>query len=524
VISALFFVVGAIGSPAGDASYFDASLQFEGKLLDQRFVELVPGGDQSLCVALRLQGGRRELRLYSLEGGRLDATPSHVIPVLEDVIAYGLADLRDEPGRELFFLTRSGAWSYSLTKEGYRGNIERLVEAELLYDVPDNRSLPFWEYVLPARGGDLLLLPGSASYSVFGPRASTGELDEREARYELRVDFWARPSEAELEPEQRGSGREMRARMGESRLSLRAGARDGVFLSEEAGGRTLLSDSKSYDAPALVDVDGDGELDLVAASGGELHVHLSRGGDLPSDPTRVEKYPEYLDVTDADLLFSFEDLDGDGRSDLLVMIDEEVDGFENGEKRLLMLVNDGRRLLPAEPRQVLRFEAALLRPHVADVNRDGRPDLVLRKFELPSMLETVTGLEFRLTHLVFLAEEGKNGLVERRPSLKQTEVFNENTVGDAIANRVLELDCSGDGVPDLVEVDLQGRIVIRRLTLDSGFFSGDTWALDEEPWKRFETRGATLSIRVQDANGDGLADILSPGEDSLTLFLSSRGR
>ena len=308
----------------------------------------------------------------------------------------------------------------------------------------------------------------------------------------------------------------------ERKSVLRVDQKD--VLSEEASGRTLLSDSKSYDAPALVDVDGDGELDLVAASGGELHVHLSRGGALPSDPTRVEKYPEYLEVEDADVVFSFEDLDGDGRSDLLVLIDEEVDGFENGEKRLLLLVNDGRRLLPEEPQQILRFEAALLRPHVADVNQDGRPDLVLRKFELPSMLETVTGLEFRLTHLVFLAEEGKSGLVERRPSLKQTEVFNENTVGDAIANRVLELDCSGDGIPDLVEVDLQGRIVIRRLTLDSGFFSGDTWALDEAPWKRFETRGATLSIRVQDANGDGLADILSPGEDSLTLFLSTRGR
>ena len=81
-------------------------------------------------------------------------------------------------------------------------------------------------------------------------------------------------------------------------------------------------------------------------------------------------------------------------------------------------------LLPPKPSQVLRFEAGFLKVEVTDANHDGRPDLAPRKFELPTLLETVTGLEFRMTHLLYLGQR-KGRPFERKPALKQVETFDE---------------------------------------------------------------------------------------------------
>jgi hypothetical protein len=122
---------------------------------------------------------------------------------------------------------------------------------------------------------------------------------------------------------------------------------------------------------------------------------------------------------------------------------------------------------------------------------------------------------------VFFAPGKGGGPFERRPSLKSVQIFDEETVGTAVANRHLEMDCDGDGIPDLVEVDLSGRIAIRRLTHESSFFGGDRWELEENPWKRFETRGGIDSLEIIDLNGDGRGDIISRGAESLTILLSS---
>jgi hypothetical protein len=533
ITAALLLAFLSLPTPVGGETvrYDDVSLDLDGDLLDHRFVDLKGDGVLSLCLAVRMAGGERELRLHTLGASGFDPEPARTIRVLEDVTAYGFADVREESGDELLFLTRSGAWSYSLTKSGYRGNIRRLAKEDLLYDVPDNRALPFWAYTLPAPSGDFVLLPGRRALGVWGPAENAGaddsdSADSERTDYERTVDFSdfsaAVEDDASSEEGDDSGGRRMT-------LGTRGTVRiehlgDGVFLGEDEGtSATLLRDGKSYTAPALVDLDGDGDLDLVQMHDSNLYVFRSDRGSLSEEPSSVEAIPDYL-TPKKELSLSLVDIDGDGDRDLLARMREDMDGFENVSIRILILINDGTRLLPEAPDQVLRFEAAIVRAEIVDIDGDSSPDLVVRKFELPSMLETVTGLEFRLITLIFFADGSASPPFERRPSLKETQVFDENTVGDAVKNRLLKHDCDGDGIPDLVEIDLQGRIAIRRLRHESGFFSGDSWELDENPWKRFETRGSILSIEVEDLNGDGLADIVSPGARSFTLFLSSRVR
>lgn len=501
-----------------EASFVDASLAFDGELLDFEFVDVDGRGARELLVTLLGDDGRRRLAVHAANDRGYDARPLHSVEILEDVIAYGVADVRAEAGRELVLLTRSGAYSYSLTKDGYRGNVARLVDAPLLFDVPDPTELPYWPYVLEADGGDRVLLPERGGFAIFGPRA--GAAQEGEAAYE-RQELFAR-SDGAL-PDLRG-GAATRERGGGSFSIVLEG--QGPILGELERRRNLLRNSQSYAAPALADVNGDGELDLVRLGDEGLDVHLGRSGRWSAEPSRSEVYPEYLGMDDDEqsARLRIEDLDGDGRPDLLATVEREGSGFGDSDVRVLLLVNDGRRLLPQAPTQVLRFDTGGLTIDVVDANGDGRPDLSLRKFNFPSLVETVTGLEFKLTYLLFLGERARGRVVARNPVLKQTQSFDENGVQQIIKVREFSLDCSGDGMPDLVEIDLSGNIAIRRLTLDSGFFSGDTWELETSPWKTFDVRGDVRDLVVDDLNGDGIGDVVSRGEDGLTLLVSRRKR
>jgi len=510
----------AVGAGGLEAGHVDASLEFDGEILDQRFLDIDGDGRDSLCVALRRRDGRRELRILEPRRHGFDSKPEHVVSVLEDVLAYAFAEVREEAGRELVFLTRSGAYSYSLTREGYRGNIARLLEEELLYDVPDSRSLPYWPYVLPREGGDLLLLPGRSDFAVWGPRRdasgqSTGEVAPPYEAW-MRIGG-ARPRRETAEDDDGGvtvSG------SGDYVLAL-GGDSDDIFLRDSGRAASLLSDGKSFPAPAQVDLDGDGRLDLVLRKGDEFWIYLHGPDGFAPEPSRVEPLPEYIADRDDDHSFWFADLNGDAWLDLVVRSAGDVEGIENAQVRVLVLLGSSGRLLPEEPAQVLRFEAANLRVDVVDVNGDGRADLSMRKFTVPSVIETVSGIEFELTYLAYFAT-GKDSLpFERKAALNQSQTFDLDSLGDAIKSRHLKLDCDGDGLPDLVEVDLRGRIVVRRLRHESGFFTGESWELDESPWRRFDVLGAIQSLEVLDVNDDGLADIVSPGEDSLTLLISN---
>ena len=289
------------------------------------------------------------------------------------------------------------------------------------------------------------------------------------------------------------------------------------FLGTGSSGN-LLNDRFSIQAPALVDVNGDDQDDLLLLDRKTLKVHLAGPSGIPREPSRVEKLPDFLTRNGQRAALRLVDINGDGRVDILGMWSEDVDGFENSEWRIYAMLSKPDRLLPEKPDQVLRFIAAELRATVTDVDGDGRPDLAIRSFELPSVLETVTGLEFKYSHLLYLGE--KKGAFSRRPALKQERTFDEESVSEVLANRVLSMDCSGDGVADLVEVNLAGQLGVRRVRKDSSFFGGDSWAIDEGYWKQYTSRGSVTSLSVLDLNGDQLGDIVSASDSVLTVYLS----
>ncbi len=509
-------------APAGDASYIDASVRVDGELLDWAFVDIDGDGNDELALSTRTPRGARELRLHKMTSKRISPEPYQTIPMLKDIVAWTFADVRaDLGGRELVLLTRQGAWSFDPRKSGYKNNISKLCELALLYDVPSPRALPYWTYVLdgPGAGGDQLMLPERTGFSIFGPRKVKveGELPWAARTTYRRTSGWTPPDPNDQARRQREAEREGDKR--QARFSVTVGDSLQPFLGDGASG-SLVEDEFRIQAPAIIDVNGDGRRDMLLLDGKRLNVYLAGPNGIPERPTRVEEIPAYLEKDGERAALRLVDVDGDGDRDVLGIWSEDVDGFKNAQWRIYVMRAEPDRMLPAKPTQVLRFEAAELRVVVTDVDGDKRPDLAVRRFELPGMLDTVTGLEFKYAQLIYLGT--KRGGFERKPTLRKETTFDEDSVQEVLANRVLAMDCSGDGIADLVEVNLKGELGVRRVTKDSSFFGGSSWKIDDGYWKQYASRGSVSSLDVRDLNNDGLGDIISASDSVLTVYLSQK--
>lgn len=510
----------AADGDADDASFIDASIRLDGTLLDWAFVDIDMDGQDELALSVRTPRGGRELRLHRTTARSITPEPYGTIPILKDIVAWTFADVRPElEGRELVLLTRQGAWSFDPRQTAYRGNIAPLAKIDLLYDVPSPRALPYWSYVLQFGADERLLLPDRNGFRVFGPDPGAGEGDMpwHAHRTYRRTSGWTPPDPSDNKRRQREAEREAGKR--EARLELTIGDRVAPFMGSGAG-QNLIEDDFRIQAPAMVDLDGDGLRDMLLLDGDFLRIYMAGPDGLPERPSRSEALPEYLTRSGQRAALRLVDVDGDGRRDVVGIWSEKFEGLKNIDWRVLVMRSTRGRLFPEKPSQVLRFKAAALRAVIEDIDGDGRPDLAVRSFELPTVLESVTGLEFKYSQLLYLGN--KRATFDRKPALKKTETYDEESVRAVLANRELRLDCSGDGVADLVEVNLKGELGVRRLRKSSSFFGGTSWEIDEGYWKQYASRGSVSSLTVTDLNGDGLGDIVSASDSILTIYLSQR--
>jgi hypothetical protein len=499
----------ASGGPQ-NVNFVDASLEVEARLLDW----IVVGGlgregsrQRDLVLTLLLDDGSRELRLHDLSAAGVAREPRVRVSIKKNIAAWSVADVRPEPGLELLLFTGSVVGSYSVTHSGYRDNFQPLARAPLLFDIPSPWALPFWAYRLPRAGGAgpaPVLLPEEGGLVLWSPEEDEEEENPVYIRRHLVGGDSADPHRDYVES------------LATTRRYRNASDRNGPFMGSGGDGGNMLASSHGFDAPALVDVDGDGRRDVLALDKDELRVYISAS----RTPTRVEPIPDYMDPGKGRRRLVLADADGDGDIDLLVILQAELKALGTAPARILVLINDGERLLPVKPTQVLKVEGTELSVQITDVNGDGRGDLVLRKFELPDVTQAITGLTFKVTHLVFF---GEGRAFARKPAVRHVTTYDESNLQDAVRNEELRADCSGDGIADLVAVDLEGRITIRRIQYqDGGLFRAASWRLDPSPWKVFKTPGELTSLHVQDLNGDGLGDVISGSERRLIILLSQR--
>lgn len=186
--------------------------------------------------------------------------------------------------------------------------------------------------------------------------------------------------------------------------------KDGVFTKENQlttrpikvemkMGEELLRDKieSRVTIPRLqfLDANGDGRLDLHATEKDlESFFIQSAAGEIPQKPTYAidlrrfkDQVPKHDDWVDLDQFqFIPMDLDGDKDQDYIIVAGAKVWVFKSGPT--------GPNL--DKPDQILKVSANYMSVVVLPVDEDGRPDLVIMKYDLPSLGRVVAGLAIGL--------------------------------------------------------------------------------------------------------------------------------
>jgi FG-GAP-like repeat len=237
------------------------------------------------------------------------------------------------------------------------------------------------------------------------------------------------------------------------------------------------------------DVDGDGRLDLVIDSWGENRFTLLRGDGkggfaVPGTTIEAGRKP-YRNLRLADL-------DGDGRCDIVApnMV----------ERSVTILFGDGRggfrgAQQPPVPAGPSPFAVA-----VADVNRDGKPDLVVANYSGHIGDSSTDGLTFLLND-----GHGRFRLGPRIPTGRGS--------GDVAAG-----DVDGDGYADAVTANAGTN----DLTIAYG--GPDGLSPSRTATVGYGGRGA-FRVILADFDGDGRADAVTANSDShsISVLLTSDG-
>jgi hypothetical protein len=190
---------------------------------------------------------------------------------------------------------------------------------------------------------------------------------------------------------------------------------DGTFQAAVAHS----SGDPSTQSVAISDVNGDGKLDLIVVSEGQLALSVLLGKGDGSFQTAVT----YATGGDQPYSVAVGDVNGDGKPDILVTNLFSSNGNSTYGTVGVLLGNDDGTFQTAVPYDSGDYN--LNSVALSDVNSDGRPDIVV-------------------------ANEGSVGILLGKGDGSFQSAVNYNATGGIGANSVAIADLNGDGKPDIL--------------------------------------------------------------------------
>ncbi len=394
--------------------------------------------------------------------GTFPAQPNHVHSLPLDAGVYDVADLAPWPGEELVVLRSSGVSLISLASA-------------------EDRRIDY-----PVEGGSVATTRDERGFEPFG-------LVNRELADEPWIVVPQFGRVVALSPS------------GEVRARFDVGQRSNYYVMPPGG---LVSTESNFqlfiDLPKLAtgDVDGDGRVDLVAATRHEIRVFLRHeDGSFDEAPSRTLPLA-FISARDhirgtGGVACDFRDYDGDGRLDLLI---SHVEGSLNESHTTTHVFhNDAGHWNLAEPVAMFESDGSLASDRLVDVEGDGTLELLRIRMEF-GLLELVELLLTSEIDAEFAIHRIVDGGFEKKPWLERSLgiPFSLETFRAEGFIPTIRGDLDDDGHADLVTSGSGDEIEVY-LGSASSPFSRRTAR------QKMSTAGV---IDFHDFDGDGLQDLL----------------
>ncbi|MGQ9425676.1 FG-GAP repeat domain-containing protein [Gilvimarinus sp. F26214L] len=489
------------------------------EIRSRAFGDLDGDGRQDLLLQVWSNQRGREILVYRQgEEGQYPGSPSQSIEIKRDIIAFALADLRDEPGEELLFFTRNGAYSFSSHKKSYAGNLKKLFDWELVNTVPETKSLGFLGRLRDYNGDGFvdLLLPGRERYALFRGDENGGfgqaQLFPKPYR-DPRRDAQARPDV------------QVTADNGLSIVVETPSVFAGLFpdRSEEDefsrrtlgrfGSRHYIMDLQRWLAavhPARLNGDELQDFVFIDHSQEDEDAERRFNGVIQS-AEGVKDEADWQQNLKGSGQVIVADFNGDQQDDIL-----SVETRGNNQASLMFFANQGGAFDFKKPDQVMRFSGYEVEPTLQDLNGDGHPELIVSYYSLAAMDAIRSGSMVRTT-LIYkgpgASGDGEGArLFDRRPDVKIEDKFSAQSVKGLTERPHFSADVDGDGRVEMTALDDDGALIASAIS--------DDLQIADEPMWRFVPLHLIQSIFPQQLNADESTDLLLTHQNAVTVLVS----
>ncbi|MFC5490815.1 beta strand repeat-containing protein [Dokdonella soli] len=242
------------------------------------------------------------------------------------------------------------------------------------------------------------------------------------------------------------------------------------------------------------DVNGDGKPDLIVTNGGDNTVSVLLNTTAPGAAAPSFAARKAFAAGSGSQSVTAADVNGDGKPDLIV-----ANSGDNTVSLLLNTTTSGAAIPSFSAQQTFGTGSAPVSITAADVNGDGKPDLIVANYNgntVSVLLNTTTP-----------------GAI---PSFAAHQDF---ATGGGRAS-VTVADVNGDGKPDLIVANYSGNTVSVLLNATTPGAATPSFAAQQT----FGTGTGPVSITSADINGDGKPDLIvaNSGSNTVSVLLNTQ--